>query len=68
MPRPCKAGNPGTALHACAKRDSKKTLCDLDVAENGVDVLAGYTSVCGVCFPADVGGDDKNEPIGGRNP
>lgn len=64
---PCRTGNPGTTLHACSREDSTLTLCGLPVdLEGGVNVLAGYKAVCRQCFPKDVGGNDKVDPIEGR--
>lgn len=65
MVHPCKVGNPGTTLHACATEDSKTTLCGLTVDPQAVNVIAGYDSVCRQCFPKELGGGEP-DPIEGR--
>jgi hypothetical protein len=59
MVHPC-GGNPGTTLHACGTESSAKTLCGITVVE--VNVLAGYESVCPICFPKERG-TDEGDPI-----
>jgi len=65
MVHPCKAGNPGTTMHACGTEDSKTTLCGLPVDLQGIGVVAGYTKVCRQCFPKDPG-DGEGDYIEGR--
>jgi hypothetical protein len=66
MTHPCKAGNPGTTLHACGNASARETLCGLTVELDWIDVLVGYTSVCRHCFPKEENrGSGEIEEIGG---
>jgi hypothetical protein len=76
MVHPCRAssdtgGNPSFKMHACSSKDSKVTLCGLEMPLE-VDVLAGYTSVCRTCFPPTreeawtAENENPGDPIGGR--
>jgi hypothetical protein len=67
MVHPCATSNPGTLLHACGSESSTTTLCGLSIQPAGINVTAGYTSVCKVCFPKDKASqDDLGDKIEGR--
>jgi len=67
MTHPCKAGNPGTTMHACGTANSRETLCGLPVELDWIDVLVGYTAVCSQCFPPEEDrGTGRAEHIGDR--
>lgn len=69
MVHPCKAGNPGTVMHACSSLSATMTLCGLEVKVSNINITAGYTAVCNVCFPKDVPEPDlTGSQIAGREP
>jgi hypothetical protein len=51
MAHPCRTGNPGTTLHACANAQSPKTLCGKDVHGATVGEVWGFKAVCSGCYP-----------------
>jgi hypothetical protein len=79
MTHPCKSdedtgASPISKMHACSAETSTMTLCGLHVDEGSINVLAGYASLCGTCFPAmpepasTAADPHPGEQIGNRTP